>query len=165
MSRSLELTGRLSEHSDAPSRRAATLCKGPFADARGMLELERDTSVTAITTKSSQPTSYTISPNNTNKQHTATMVKLIAAALALAAAAMACDTACSAAQDRDGRCYYACTDNACHMSGTHHRDQFLNGLSTRGYDCKPEGATSLSCAKTADFGGCWSHKWTCGGQC
>ncbi|GJN71191.1 hypothetical protein PLICBS_005253 [Purpureocillium lilacinum] len=94
------------------------------------------------------------------------MVKLIAAALALlAAAATACDTACSGASDRDGRCYYSCTDNACHMSGSHHRDEFLNGLSGRGYDCKPEGYNTLSCAKTDGFGGCWSHKWTCGGQC
>ncbi|KAL3951775.1 hypothetical protein ACCO45_013492 [Purpureocillium lilacinum] len=105
-------------------------------------------------------------PPTHHPQTTDTMVKLIAAALALlAAAATACDTACSGASDRDGRCYYSCTDNACHMSGSHHRDEFLNGLSGRGYDCKPEGYNTLSCAKTDGFGGCWSHKWTCGGQC
>ncbi|KAK4521227.1 uncharacterized protein ATC70_013172 [Mucor velutinosus] len=78
---------------------------------------------------------------------------------------LGCDTACSASQDLDGRCYYSCTDNACYMSGSHHRDQFLNGLSTRGYDCRPEGYNTLSCAKTGNFGGCWGHMWTCGANC
>lgn len=95
------------------------------------------------------------------------MLKLSAICVLLTAVAVAfgCDTSCSAAQDRYGRCYYSCTDGACHMSGVHHRDQFLNGLSTRGYDCKPEGYNTLSCAKTGNFGGCWGHKWTCGQGC
>lgn len=80
-------------------------------------------------------------------------------------AALACEKACSASSDRDGRCYYSCYGNACHMFGSHHRDEFLNALSGRGYDCRPEGFNTLSCAKTDGFGGCFSHTWGCGGDC
>ncbi|KAI8992189.1 hypothetical protein BDF20DRAFT_812637, partial [Mycotypha africana] len=84
-------------------------------------------------------------------------------ATTIISAVLACDDACTAVSDRGGRCYYACIENACHFTGQHHRDQFLNGLGTRGYSCRPEGATTLSCDKNVNnFGNCWSHKWQCG---
>ncbi|KAI8093695.1 uncharacterized protein BX664DRAFT_348892 [Halteromyces radiatus] len=86
--------------------------------------------------------------------------------LSLATRVSACDNACSFASDRNNRCYYTCWENRCNFSGSHHRDEFLNGLQSRGYSCRPEGAVNtLSCAKTNNFGACTSHKWTCGRNC
>ncbi|KAI8093697.1 uncharacterized protein BX664DRAFT_372541 [Halteromyces radiatus] len=85
--------------------------------------------------------------------------------MACIAMVSACTNACAGVSERDGRCYYSCIENSCNLSGSHHQGQFLGALSDRGYDCRPEGATSLSCTKTPDFGGCFTHKWTCGFGC
>ncbi|EEQ31260.1 uncharacterized protein MCYG_04079 [Microsporum canis CBS 113480] len=88
--------------------------------------------------------------NNINKQITrpayryVTMVKsIVIFALAFFATVNACDTACSTATDKDGRCYYSCTDGVCHLTASSHRDSFLNALLIAKYDCGAEGATVL----------------------
>ncbi|KAI8889551.1 hypothetical protein K501DRAFT_170510 [Backusella circina FSU 941] len=96
------------------------------------------------------------------------MVKIAAyfliAISTLIMATIGCDDACTADRDAGGKCYYSCT-NACHFSENHNRNQFLNGLSNRGFECQPEAYNSLSCVKKNGFGGCWGHKWTCGSGC
>jgi hypothetical protein len=78
---------------------------------------------------------------------------------------LGCDTACIYSSDRSGCCYYSCSDNACHLSETRLRDQFLVGLRNKMFSCRVESSNSLSCAKTADLGTCTSHQFICGRDC
>jgi hypothetical protein len=94
------------------------------------------------------------------------MVKAIfAVVLALFATANACNTACSTSAEKNGRCYYNCTDACSSLSATTLRNSFLNGLEQEQFDCRDEGATGLSCVKSSAFGGCGTHYWTCGSGC
>ncbi|ORZ14590.1 hypothetical protein BCR42DRAFT_452342 [Absidia repens] len=74
----------------------------------------------------------------------------------------ACDTACSSTGERNGKCYYSCSEGTCHMTANHHQHMFLEGLSQHGYQCRGIGVSGVECDKTSNFGGCYEHRWTCG---
>lgn len=95
------------------------------------------------------------------------MLKSLVACLLLVSSSVVfgCDRACSAVSDRNGNCYYQCSEGVCHMSASHHRDQFLTGLGGAGYDCRPNGAGGVYCPKTPEFGDCYAHYWSCGAGC
>ena len=95
-----------------------------------------------------------------------TMIKTIFVfALAFLGTVNACERVCSLASTDAIRCKYACEDNLCDTSGSQQRDQFLNSLQSRGYECNPEGVASLSCNKSGNFGPCAGHYWVCGENC
>lgn len=78
--------------------------------------------------------------------------------LAFTSAVLGCKRLCSPHPEREGRCQYNCNGDICNESSKMLQMQFLNDLRGKGlYDCRTEGDTGVSCAKTPEIGECNTH--------
>ncbi|KAF4502155.1 kinetochore complex Sim4 subunit Fta4 [Fusarium agapanthi] len=96
-----------------------------------------------------------------------TMVNPFYVVYALSAIAVveACKRTCSASNDAGTTCSYSCTQVCSSISAKQARDTFLAALQSGGSSCSAVGTSGVSCRKTAKFGSCYDHHWSCGSGC
>ncbi|KAH7253710.1 uncharacterized protein BKA55DRAFT_689211 [Fusarium redolens] len=86
-------------------------------------------------------------------------------ALSAIAGVEACKRTCSASNDAGTTCSYSCTQVCSSISAKQARDTFLAALQSGGNSCSAVGTSGVSCRKTAKFGSCYDHHWSCGSGC
>ncbi|KAG7418350.1 hypothetical protein Forpe1208_v004359 [Fusarium oxysporum f. sp. rapae] len=86
-------------------------------------------------------------------------------ALSAIAGVEACKRTCSASNDAGTTCSYSCTHVCSSISAKQARDTFLAALQSGGNSCSAVGTSGVSCRKTAKFGSCYDHHWSCGSGC
>ncbi|SCV52414.1 uncharacterized protein FFB14_12586 [Fusarium fujikuroi] len=86
-------------------------------------------------------------------------------ALSAIAGVEACKRTCSASNDAGTTCSYSCTQVCSSISAKQARDTFLAALQSGGNSCSAVGTSGVSCRKTANFGSCYDHHWSCGSGC
>ncbi|KAI3587962.1 hypothetical protein IWW34DRAFT_713554 [Fusarium oxysporum f. sp. albedinis] len=86
-------------------------------------------------------------------------------ALSAIAGVEACKRTCSASNDAGTTCSYLCTQVCSSISAKQARDTFLAALQSGGNSCSAVGTSGVSCRKTAKFGSCYDHHWSCGSGC
>ncbi|CAG7564264.1 uncharacterized protein B0J16DRAFT_343086 [Fusarium flagelliforme] len=77
----------------------------------------------------------------------------------------ACKRTCSATGDSGGTCTYNCTHVCSSISANEARNTFLAALQNGGNSCSAVGTSGVKCRKTASFGSCYNHYWSCGSGC
>lgn len=93
------------------------------------------------------------------------VLRYVVYAIAVVSGVEACKRTCDIASDKNGYCYYKCTDVCDNVPASQARSKFLADLRSDGYSCSGEGRTVVKCKKTGHFGDCNDHHWSCGRGC
>ncbi|KAG8353845.1 hypothetical protein FVEN_g13176 [Fusarium venenatum] len=83
----------------------------------------------------------------------------------VAAGVQTCKRTRSVIGDNANICSYNCTHICSSISANEARNTFLAALQSSGKSRSAVGTSAIECTKTASFGNCYDHYWSCGRGC